>query len=225
MMLPDHVLGLRFLAETAAPSQSRAPALNARTVTLSVPASRETVFHFLADIENLPRWASGFCERLEISAGRWVALTSFGDLVLEMVADSRAGAIDLQAGEDAGHMDRLFSVRVHEGPDGGARVSFALVPRPGCDGECHERHLREFLLDLRGLLVRFGGGDLQAPAQRSPEERWSDRRRDAEPTDLQDTGDQRALNRSWFGLDASLFERLRWGPENRARRNLKTSFR
>jgi hypothetical protein len=228
MMLHDHFLGFRFRAEfDRTPAQSRRPAAAARTVTLTVPASRETVFNFLADIESLPRWAAGFCERLELAAGRWTALTSFGDLWLELTADARAGTIDLHAAEDAGRMDPLFSVRLHDGPNGGTRICFTLLPRAGCDAECHERHCREFLLDLRGLLVRFGGGDLQAtaPAHPSPDKLPGEQREGITAAEARGAEFQRAFDRSWTGLGGNLFERLRPLAGNRPERDLRTSVR
>ena len=217
MMLHDHFMGFRFRAESNAPTDARGPSACARTVILTVPAAPETVFNFLADVENLPRWAAGFCERLEISAGRWTALTSFGDLWIELAADVRAGSIDLLAAEDAGLLEPLFSVRIGHAPDGGTRIRFLLEPRAGYGAECHERHYREFLLDLRGLLVRFGGGDLKAEieASRPPAGRRHEARPEIAPAGAGAVELQRAFDRSWTGLGGSLFERLRpgaWEP-------------
>ena len=44
--------------------------MNIRTIALSVAAPRDTVFNFLADIENLPKWAGSWCERLTLERGR-----------------------------------------------------------------------------------------------------------------------------------------------------------
>jgi len=227
MMLFEPFLGFRFRAESNTPARSRRPAMEARTITLTVPAAPETVFDFIADVENLPRWAAGFCERLEISAGRWTALTSFGDLWIELAGDARAGTVDLLAAEDAGRMEPLFSVRIQPAPGAGACVVFTLLPRAGYSPECHERHYREFLLDLRGLLVRFGGGDLKAEveASRPPAGRPDELRPGAAPAGARPEEFQRAFDRSWTGLGGSLFERLRPMTGNRTERNLSMNSR
>ena len=68
------------------------------TAVLTVAAAPAQVFRELADIENLPRWAGGFCERVALSRGRWVGLTALGEMFLALEADECAGTITLLAG-------------------------------------------------------------------------------------------------------------------------------
>lgn len=92
------------------------------TLAVRIAAPRWVVFNFLANVENVPRWAQEFCERLEISHGRWLALTAAGELYVELQADERSGVIDLLFGE----ADRIFvsvSLRVLSTPDGASAVS------------------------------------------------------------------------------------------------------
>ena len=65
--------------------------MNIHPLTVTVSAPRDTVFNFLADIENLPRWAGAWCERLALQRGRWWALTRH--------ADQRLGNVAWQAGD------------------------------------------------------------------------------------------------------------------------------
>ncbi|MBP6864023.1 MAG: SRPBCC family protein [Candidatus Didemnitutus sp.] len=94
--------------------------------TLTIAASPAAVFHHLADIEQVPRWAPEFCESLMLARGRWLGFTSLGDLYLELAADARTGVIDLRAGDEREPACRwLF--RVGAGAEGGTEV----------DGEFH----------------------------------------------------------------------------------------
>lgn len=163
MMLPDQFFGFRFRTELGRPPAVGRSATSQTVVTLTVSASPDTVFNFLADIENLPRWATDFCERLEIIGGRWVALTSFGDVFVEYATDGHTWRIELHVGEEPERMNLFVSMQVDEQSDGGSSVVFLLWPMAGVDAARHARHVREFLQDLRGLLVRFGGGWMDVP--------------------------------------------------------------
>ena len=68
--------------------------MNIRTIAVTVAAPRDTVFNFLADIENLPQWAGAWCERLALERGRWWALTAEGELVVDMETSAGTGVID-----------------------------------------------------------------------------------------------------------------------------------
>lgn len=100
-----------------------------RALHAAIAAPRDEVFAYLADIENLPRWAKEFCAELEISARGWRAWTPFGDLFLELEADGRTGVIDLRIG-DAHEPLADVPLRVWARPDGGSLVGGWLVRAP-----------------------------------------------------------------------------------------------
>jgi hypothetical protein len=132
-----------------------------RTVTISVSAPRDTVFNFLAKVENLPQWATEFCERMERRDGHWMALTSQGWLYVDAVADPRTGVIDMFAGPARDQLG-LFPVRVIALPGGRTHVSFTFFQGPGMPDELYERQYQSLLIEMRGLTQRFGGGELHA---------------------------------------------------------------
>lgn len=109
-----------------------------RALHATIAAPRDEVFAYLADVENLPRWAEEFCAALEISAHGWRAWTAFGDLFLEMEADARTGVIDLRIG-DAHEPLADVPLRVWARPDGGTLVGGWLMPAPRQTGESFER--------------------------------------------------------------------------------------
>ncbi|MBI3884288.1 MAG: hypothetical protein HY302_00940 [Opitutae bacterium] len=134
--------------------------MNIRTVTITVPASRDDVFNFLAQIENLPLWATEFAERVYLKDGRWRAATSLGELFVAIDADAGTGVIDLRAGPTPEQMG-LFPLRVVARP-GGAAASFTFFQSPGLPDELDERQYASLLVEMRGLVARFGGGELHA---------------------------------------------------------------
>lgn len=136
--------------------------MHVRTFSLTVPASRDVVFNFLADIENLPRWAGEFCERLEIARGRWLALTVQGELFLEMEADEHTGVIDLHAGDEHERV-RLLPLRVLGLPGGGTLLNCVFFQAPGQSEFAYEQQCDLLSAGLGRLAGRFGGGELHEP--------------------------------------------------------------
>jgi hypothetical protein len=133
-----------------------------RTVSISVCAPRGVVFNFLADIENLPRWAGDYCERITLERGRWSALTLEGELVVAIETNAGTGVVDFHSGPTP---DRLtpFPIRVLPLSARRTLVSFTLIESPDQTLETFERRYQALLLAARGLLRRFGGGELHAP--------------------------------------------------------------
>lgn len=137
--------------------------MNLNTLTATVAAPRDTVFNFLADIENLPRWAPGFCERLYLERGRWKALTSHGELYLELEAGTEAGVIDLRAGPATDQM-ALLPIRVLALNSGACVVTMTFMSGPEWPSGILQRDAVQFASELRTLVRRFGGGELHEPA-------------------------------------------------------------
>src|SRR3954471_1439377 len=82
-----------------------------RTITLTVPASRDDVFSFLSKIENLPQWAGGLWQDLSRHGAHWKVRTRFGDLFFAALADAAMGVIDVFTGDSLDEMN-LTPIRV-----------------------------------------------------------------------------------------------------------------
>lgn len=131
-----------------------------RALHVTLAAPRDEVFSFMADIENLPRWAAQFCAQLEISRHGWRAWTSFGDLFVELEANQHAGVIDLRFGSEGEPLADV-PLRVWARPDGGTLVGGWLVPAAGQTDDSFARQGDEFVLALQSLAARWA-----SPAQR-----------------------------------------------------------
>jgi hypothetical protein len=121
-----------------------------RVLQVTIPAPRDAVFAFLADIENLPRWAERFCAQLEISAHGWHAWTSFGDLFVELEANEHVGVIDLRFGTECEPLADV-PLRVWARPDGGTLVGGWLVQAAGQDDASFARQASELADALASL--------------------------------------------------------------------------
>jgi hypothetical protein len=72
--------------------------MNSSTHTLVVDAPRDRLFAYLADVENLPRWATGFCRRLTRAADGYRVETPQGIIHFRLEADPETGTIDMYGG-------------------------------------------------------------------------------------------------------------------------------
>ena len=125
-------------------------AFGARTTVVTLRAPHRLVFNFLADIESLPRWAGGFCESLWLGQGRWMALTSLGELFVALEADSRAGEIVFFAGWEPTAL-MSFPLKLAVCPEG-TRVRLALE----ATSDVRYRRLQlAFEAEMRELVSHF----------------------------------------------------------------------
>src|SRR5688572_28578602 len=87
-----------------------------RTVTIIVPAAKDRVFGFLTDIQNLPAWATEFCEELKRDGVHYKIVTSGGELFFRTESDPKTGVIDMFAGPTLTEQS-IFPCRVIASPD------------------------------------------------------------------------------------------------------------
>ncbi|MGH3014170.1 MAG: hypothetical protein ACRDNN_04405, partial [Gaiellaceae bacterium] len=72
--------------------------MRSETVTKVLPAPRREVFAYLADVENLPRWATEFARELKLEDGRYKVVNGLGEFFFRIEADDETGVIDMLAG-------------------------------------------------------------------------------------------------------------------------------
>lgn len=132
-----------------------------RTATITVAAGTAEVFAFLSDLRNLPGWATEFCRDIRRDGLRWLAGTTRGEMIVAVRADRATGVIDFLVGPAPEAME-LFPLRV-VGRPAGCAVSFTFAQSEGMPDELYERQYRSLLVELRGLIARFRGGELHAP--------------------------------------------------------------
>lgn len=121
--------------------------MRSETVTRVLPAPRREVFAYLAEIENLPRWATEFARELKVEDGRHKVVNGLGEFFFRIEADERTGVIDMLAGPTEAEM-ALFPTRVVELPGGRSAFTFTMFQGPEMPDELFEAQhaslLREF---------------------------------------------------------------------------------
>ena len=66
------------------------------TTTISVSIARNTtaVSAYVADLNNLPHWATTFCQSIRHEAAGWVMETSLGTMTIRLVPPNDLGVLD-----------------------------------------------------------------------------------------------------------------------------------
>src|SRR5215213_8611195 len=110
-------------------------------------APRDDVFDYMADIENLPRWATEFARELKRDEGGYRVVNGLGEFCFEIRADRSTGVIDMLAGPDRDAMS-VFPTRAVALPDGQTAYTFTMFQAQGMPDELfdaqHASLLREF---------------------------------------------------------------------------------
>lgn len=134
-----------------------------RTVTITVSASVDEVFSFLANPETLPLWAVSFCKAIRQNEGRWVVSTGQGELAFAIESDRSSGCIEMLAGPTVETMES-FPIRVYRADNGQTVASFTMFKsqRPGMTDASFEVQYRILVKEVGTLVDRFGGGELSS---------------------------------------------------------------
>lgn len=140
--------------------------MKTQTISITVSASRDDVFAFIADVHHLTQWAGRLCQRMWKEGAHWKVLTPSGERFVAIHAEACTGVVDLFLGEQPDEMT-LFPLRVLTVPHGAA-LTLTLFQPFGLPNEIYDQQYRTFLSEMRGLLRRFGGGELHAPTENAP---------------------------------------------------------
>ena len=111
--------------------------MKSHTVTAVLDAPKETVFAYLAEIDNLPKWATEFARELRFEDGKAKVVNGLGEFYFSIDADADTGVIDMYAGPSREQL-AVFPTRVVGLPDGSTSYSFTMFQAPGMPDELFE---------------------------------------------------------------------------------------
>lgn len=124
------------------------------TVTTVLAAPADEVFAYLADIENLPDWATEFARRLERDGDDYKAVNGLGEFFFAIRSDPATGVIDMYAGPTKDAM-AVFPTRVVGLPGGGTAYSFTMFQAPGMPDELFDSQRASLQREFAHIEARF----------------------------------------------------------------------
>lgn len=128
--------------------------MQARTVTAVLDAPREQVFHYLADVENLPAWATEFARELKFEDGKAKVVNGLGEFYFSIESDQETGVIDMYAGPTEEEL-AVFPTRVVALPGGKVAYSFTMFQGPEMPDELFESQYEALLREFDNIRDRF----------------------------------------------------------------------
>lgn len=111
--------------------------MRSTTVTAVLPAPKDEVFAFLANVDNLPHWATEFARELKYENGKAKVVNNLGEFHFTIVADPSTGVIDMYAGPTDQDM-AVFPTRVVELPGDTSAYSFTMFQGPDMPDDLFE---------------------------------------------------------------------------------------
>jgi hypothetical protein len=128
--------------------------MEARTVTAVLDAPREEVFRYLADVANLPDWATEFARELRFEDGKAKVVNGLGEFYFSIDADPETGVIDMYAGPTE-EVLAVFPTRVVGLPGGKAAYSFTMFQGPEMPDELFESQYEALVREFDNIRDRF----------------------------------------------------------------------
>jgi len=124
--------------------------MNQHTITATFQAPQEEVFAYIADIQNLPEWATEFARELRLVDGHYKVVNGLGEFFFEIHADAGTGVIDMLAGPEPDSLLR-FPTRVVGTPAGGSAFTFTMFQPPQQPDEQFERQHASLMREVENL--------------------------------------------------------------------------
>jgi hypothetical protein len=117
-------------------------------------APREQVFRYLADVKNLPDWATEFARELRFENGKAKVVNRLGEFFFSIEADPDTGVIDMYAGPTEEEL-AVFPTRVVGLPGGRVAYSFTMFQGPEMPDELFESQYEALLREFDNIRDRF----------------------------------------------------------------------
>lgn len=124
--------------------------MKARTATAILSVSRDEAFAYLADVENLPRWATEFARELVVVDGKHKVRNGLGEFFFRIEADPQTGVVDMLAGPTEDDL-ALFPTRVVPLPGGASAFTFTMFQAPGQPDELFESQYLALVRELENV--------------------------------------------------------------------------
>jgi hypothetical protein len=125
------------------------------TVTTVLDAPQQDVFDYMADIENLPRWATEFARELKRDDDGYRVVNGLGEFCFEIRADPATGVIDMLAGPDRDTM-AVFPTRAVALPGGRTAYTFTMFQAPGMPDELFDAQHASLRREFANIEAAFG---------------------------------------------------------------------
>jgi hypothetical protein len=128
--------------------------MRSETVTTIVSAPRDEVFAYMAEIGNLPQWATEFARELKREGDDYKVVNGLGEFYFSIDADAASGVIDMYAGPAEDEL-ALFPTRVIPLGEDRSAYSFTMFKAPGMPDELFESQYESLRREFDNIRRHF----------------------------------------------------------------------
>lgn len=123
--------------------------LETQTLNISIRRDADTVYRFVSDPANLPKWAQGLGRSFRRAGDTWIAETPGGPMKIRFVEPNAFRVADHYVMPPTGPEVHVpIRILPH---DGGSEVALTLFPQPGMSAEKFQDDARQVRQDLGSL--------------------------------------------------------------------------
>ena len=126
-----------------------------RTLTAVLDAPQQDVFDYLAQVDNLPDWATDFARELRYVDGKAKVVNGLGEFYVRIDSDESTGVIDIHAGPNEDEL-ALFPTRVVPLGEGRSAYTFTMFKAPEAADELFESQYESLRREFDNIRRRFG---------------------------------------------------------------------
>ena len=130
--------------------------MRSRTVTTVLEAPKGDVFDYLADVRNLPDWATEFARELKVVDGKHKVVNGLGEFFVQLHADEETGVIDMLAGPTEEQL-AVFPTRVISMGERRSAFIFTMFEQPGQPEDLFDGQYESLVRELAIVESRFSG--------------------------------------------------------------------
>ena len=123
------------------------------TISVQIDRDPEAVYAYVADLNNLPRWATTFCRSIRCEGDGWVMETSLGTMAIRLAPENDLGVLDHYLTPPG--VETLYVPMRVVSNGSGSEVIFTLFRLPDVSDEAYAADaalVRQDLDRLKGLL-------------------------------------------------------------------------
>ena len=128
--------------------------MRSATVTTVLDASPQAVFDYLADIENLPEWATEFARELRREGEDYKVINGLGEFYFAIEAEPATGVIDMFAGPSEDEL-AIFPTRLVALGSGRTAYSFTMFQAPEMPDELFESQHASLQREFDNIRAHF----------------------------------------------------------------------
>jgi hypothetical protein len=120
------------------------------TVTTVLDAPKQEVYQYMADIENVPEWATEFAREMRRDGNDYKVVNGLGEFFFRIESDAETGVIDMFAGPTREQM-AVFPTRAIALPDGRTAYSFTMFQGPDMPDDLFESQRASLEREFRNI--------------------------------------------------------------------------